>query len=128
MTHEPCFAWDTQGFLINQTCYFIPNANLYMLGFLNSKLVHFYIKQIASNLGEGAFRWIKQYIEQIPIPKINAKNKALANELISLVEKRLSLTDTHLISSLDNEIDELVFRLYDLNEAELKCLNDTFML
>lgn len=75
MSDMPCFAYDTQGFYINQTCYFIPKEDMYLCAVLNSKLIYFYMKQIASNLGNGAFRWIKQFIEKLPIIEQNKENK-----------------------------------------------------
>ncbi len=60
MTDEPRFIYDNKGFLINQTCYFIARDDKYLFAILNSKVMYFFMRQMASNLGEGAFRWIKQ--------------------------------------------------------------------
>ncbi len=70
MTDMNNFMWDDEKYYINQTCYFMTNTNKYMLAVLNSKIIYFYIHMIASNLGTGAIRWIKQYIEKLPIPQI----------------------------------------------------------
>jgi hypothetical protein len=35
------------------------------------------MKNISYNLGTGAVRWIKQYIERLPIPKSQKTNKPL---------------------------------------------------
>lgn len=125
MTKEPCFVWDTQGMYINQTCYFIPNDNPYLLGILNSKLIFYYMQSLASSLGDGAFRWIKQYIEKLPIPKITESNQTLCDEIIALVDRILevkakdSTTDT---SELESKIDSLVYELYNLTNKEIKII------
>ena len=123
MTKEPCFVYDTKGYYINQTCYFIPNASPYLCGVLNSKVMYFYMQQIASNLGDGALRWIKQYIEKLPIPKFTESNQNLANEIIALVgqivesKAKDSKSNT---SELESQIDSLVYKLYNLDEQEIK--------
>lgn len=89
MTKEPCFVYDTNGYYVNQTCYIIPNANPYLCGILNSKIIYFYMKNIASNLGDGAFRWIKQYVENLPIPIITKANVKLAKEIVEIVKEIL---------------------------------------
>lgn len=127
MTDTPCFAYDTQGFYINQTCYFIPRDDKYLCAILNSKLIYFYMRQIASNLGDGAFRWIKQYIEKLPIPKIDSKNQDIANPIIALVDEILKLKakDSTLdTSNLESQIDKLVYKLYNLNENEINIVEE----
>lgn len=126
MTNAPSFIYDNNSFFINQTCYFlIHEHNKYLLGILNSNLIHIYMKSISSNLGDGAFRWIKQYIEKLPIPKIDSTNKALSDEIISLVEQILDskakdpTTDT---KELESHIDSLVYKLYHLTDDEIKII------
>lgn len=131
MTKEPCFVWDTQGMYINQTCYFIPNDNPYLLGILNSKLIFYYMQSLASSLGDGAFRWIKQYIEKLPILKITESNQTLCDEIIALVDRILevkakdSTTDT---SELESKIDNLVYNLYNLTNEEINMIDIQAML
>ncbi|WP_366517285.1 TaqI-like C-terminal specificity domain-containing protein [uncultured Helicobacter sp.] len=122
MTDTPCFVYDAQGFYINQTCYFIPRDDKYLCAILNSKLIYFYMRQIASNLGDGAFRWIKQYIEKLPIPKIDSKNQKIVNQIIALVDEILTLKakdSAFDISKLESQIDCLVYKLYNLTNEEI---------
>lgn len=125
MTDSPCFIYDDKGMYINQTCYFIPQNDKYLCAVLNSRLIYFYMKQIASGLGSGALRWIKQFMENLPIPKITESNKPLCDEIISLVEQILEskakdpTTDT---KELESKIDFLVYKLYNLTESEIKII------
>lgn len=127
MTDSPCFIYDNKGMYINQTCYFIPRNDKYLCAVLNSRLIYFYMKQIASGLGNGALRWIKQFIEKLPIPKITESNKPLADEIIQCVEKILeskakdSTLDT---SKLESKIDSLVYKLYNLSDNEIKIIEN----
>ena len=95
MTDSPCFIYDNKGMYINQTCYFIPRNDKYLCAVLNSRLIYFYMKQIASGLGNGALRWIKQFIENLPIPKITESNKPLCDEIIKCVDKILEIKACH---------------------------------
>ena len=126
MTNAPSFIYDNNSFFINQTCYFlIHEHNKYLLGILNSNLIHNYMKSISSNLGDGAFRWIKQYIEKLPIPKIDSTNKALSDEIISLVEQILdskAKDPTKDTKELESRIDSLVYKLYNLTNDEIKII------
>ncbi len=78
--------------------------------------------QMASSLGEGAFRWIKQFIEKLPIPKITQSNQSIADSIIALVDEILNLKSkdsTANTSELESDIDNLVYALYDLNNEEI---------
>ncbi|MGL2681279.1 class I SAM-dependent DNA methyltransferase [Helicobacter pylori] len=127
MTDEPRFIYDNKGFLINQTCYFIARDDKYLFAILNSKVIYFFMRQMASNLGEGAFRWIKQFIERLPIPKITPKNQELAHKITALVDKILQAKEKDPKANtqgLEKEIDALVYQLYHLTDEEIKTIED----
>ncbi|HEH4835817.1 TPA: class I SAM-dependent DNA methyltransferase [Campylobacter coli] len=126
MTNSPSFIYENNNFFINQTCYFLNyKDNKYLLGILNSNLIYSYMKNISSSLGEGAFRWIKQYIEKLPIPKINSKNKNIANELVNSVDEILKAKEQDKNANtqeLESKINSLVYKLYNLTEDEIKII------
>lgn len=128
MTREPCFTYDISQVFVNQTCYiFTSPYSKYLIGILNSNIIFYYMQQISSNLGDGAFRWIKQYIEKLPIPKINSKNEKLANELISLVDEILILKEQDKNANTktqEDKINSIVYKLYNLNEEEIKIIKN----
>lgn len=126
MTREPCFTYDISQVFVNQTCYiFTSPYSKYLIGILNSNIIFYYMQQISSNLGDGAFRWIKQYIEKLPIPKINSKNEKLANELVSLVDEILKVKEQNKNANTqeqENKINSIVYKLYNLTEEEIKII------
>ncbi|EMG93873.1 Eco57I restriction endonuclease [Helicobacter pylori GAM119Bi] len=127
MTDEPRFIYDNKGFLTNQTCYFIARDDKYLFAILNSKVIYFFMRQIASNLGEGAFRWIKQFIERLPIPKITEKNQELADKITDCTEQILqskAKDPKANTQELEKEIDALVYQLYNLTDEEIKIIED----
>ncbi|MCQ2832092.1 class I SAM-dependent DNA methyltransferase [Helicobacter pylori] len=127
MTDEPRFIYDNKGFLTNQTCYFIARDDKYLFAILNSKVIYFFMRQIASNLGEGAFRWIKQFIERLPIPKITTKNQELADKITDCAERILkskAKDPKANTQGLEKEIDALVYQLYNLTDEEIKIIEN----
>ncbi|MFP6312588.1 class I SAM-dependent DNA methyltransferase [Helicobacter pylori] len=127
MTDEPRFIYDNKGFYTNQTCYFIARDDKYLFAILNSKVIYFFMRQMASNLGEGAFRWIKQFIERLPIPKITHKNQELARKITDGAKQILVLKEKDPKANtqeLEKEIDALVYQLYNLTDEEIKIIEN----
>jgi hypothetical protein len=61
----------------------------YLLGLLNSRLLDFYLKQVSTTMRGGYFRYFTQFIEQLPVKRIDPKNKReakLEKEIIGYVE------------------------------------------
>lgn len=71
------FAYSDDGAMVLNTCYILTfNDNdchdkelNTLLGFLNSKVALFYLDIISSKLDETGWRWLKQFVELIPVPK-----------------------------------------------------------
>ncbi|GAA7383611.1 class I SAM-dependent DNA methyltransferase [Helicobacter pylori] len=127
MTDEPRFIYDNKGFYTNQTCYFIARDDKYLFAILNSKVIYFFMRQMASNLGEGAFRWIKQFIERLPIPKITPQNQELARKITDGAERILKVKEKDPKANtldLEKEIDALVYQLYHLTDEEIKIIEE----
>jgi len=83
------------------------------------------------HMGGGYLRFRTNFLNCLPIPKIdfgNKKVRTLYDQLIKLVKEMLKLNKTpelrqrHSadIAVIDKEIDELVYRLHGLSEAEMK--------
>ncbi|GAA8087186.1 hypothetical protein Kazakh3173_14590 [Helicobacter pylori] len=127
MTDEPRFIYDNKGFYTNQTCYFVARDDKYLFAILNSKVIYFFMRQMASNLGEGAFRWIKQFIERLPIPKITPQNQKLAHKITDGTKAILEAKEKDPKANtqkLEKEIDALVYQLYHLTDEEIKIIEE----
>jgi len=126
MSYNPSFTYDDKKFFTNQTAYIMTGKNLkYLLGVLNSKLSEWFMLNTAYSLSKGAQRWIKQYVEQLPIPPLTPQNQPIANQIITLVDQILSAKNQNPeadTSQLEREIDQLVYKLYDLTEEEIKII------
>lgn len=134
LTDSPNFAYDEEGYFINNSAYFFTGPNLkYVLSVLNSKTVHWYFNQIATRSGQGTNRWEKTYVEQIPIPDISSELKLLFNILVDYVtyikkqEKALNLytPNNHMAVNYEELIDACVYELYfpdHMKEKEIDVL------
>lgn len=105
---------------VNNTVYFMNSGNKYLLAVLNSLLADFYYRQISSQLGNEAGRAFAVFIEQIPIPKIPEKDQqpfiTLVDQIITAKQKDPN-ADT---SALERQIDEMVYKLYNLTTEEIE--------
>ncbi len=69
------FCFDQSGLFSTNTTYFISTSDLYLLALLNSRITFYYLKHICAVLGEadqrGRLRFFSQYMEELPIRRIN---------------------------------------------------------
>ncbi len=136
----PRFHLDSEGFYLANTAYCLSIADKYLLGVLNSRLFWFAIGNISipfgMRAGEYRYRLIYQYMEKVPIRVIdqaNARDKALHEQMVTLVDRVLDLTKKkhsgklapseldnleRQIAATDAEIDDSVFKLYEITAKE----------
>ncbi|KAB8335152.1 N-6 DNA methylase [Scytonema tolypothrichoides VB-61278] len=81
---ESRFAFDTTGAYVNNTVYFIPTDDLYLLGILNSSIIWDYCKERLTVLGDankgGRLRFFRQFVEKIPMPNASTtEREAISN-------------------------------------------------
>lgn len=97
----------------------------YLMAILNSSLTWWFLQKTSVVMRGGFYRIKPAYIEKFCIPNIDSTNKALSDEIISLVEQILDskakdpTTDT---KELESHIDSLVYKLYNLTESEIKII------
>ncbi|EKN2978619.1 Eco57I restriction-modification methylase domain-containing protein [Campylobacter coli] len=130
ISSDLCFSYDNQKNFILDSMFsitFYSNINLkYLIANLNSSISKFWIKNNAATLGDGIYG-AKIYIEKLPIPKINSKNQKLVDELINLVDEILKAKEQNKNANtqeLENKINSLVYKLYNLTEEEIKIIEN----
>ncbi|ECL9187976.1 class I SAM-dependent DNA methyltransferase [Campylobacter coli] len=130
ISSDLCFSYDNQKNFILDSMFsitFYSNINLkYLIANLNSSISKFWIKNNAATLGDGIYG-AKIYIEKLPIPKINSKNEKIADELINLVDEILKAKEQDKNANtqeLENKINSLVYKLYNLTEEEIKIIEN----
>ncbi len=122
-THSANFFYDKGQFYLDKTCFMITGNNLKILvGLLSSKLMTFAYKRFCSGtvLGAKGYQYNKHALEKLPVIKIPASQQ---QSFIALVDKILDAKQANpdaATSNLENEIDKLVYELYNLTEKEIE--------
>ncbi|EAK3587496.1 class I SAM-dependent DNA methyltransferase [Campylobacter coli] len=130
ITQEPSFILEKEYILLDSMAFMVANSKnelKYLLGFLNSNLIFYYFKNIGHLYSDKGFLLSNQYVEKFPIPKINSKNQNLADELINLADDILKAKEQNKNAStqeLENKINSLTYKLYNLNEEEIKIIKN----
>jgi hypothetical protein len=110
----------------------------YLLGILNSNLINYYynLKYENTHMSGGYLRYDIPYLKELPIRTIDFSNrseKQMHDKLVQLVEQMLENQKylheakndddkklyQNICDSLDKQIDQLVYKLYDLTEEEI---------
>ncbi|MDW79487.1 class I SAM-dependent DNA methyltransferase [Campylobacter jejuni] len=127
MAKEPCFSYETSfAFAMAPANIITSNSDIlkYILAFLNSDFIYLMLRKFYMGGGiEGELK--TNNLEKLPIPKINSKNQKLADELINLVDEILKAKEQDKNANtqeLENKINSLVYKLYNLTEDEIKII------
>jgi restriction endonuclease S subunit len=112
----------------------------YLVGILNSRLLSYLYPLMSNKIVTGTFpRLTVRDIKKLPIPTISLGERLAHDKLVAFVEKVLALHqqlaaaktphDTTLlqrqIDATDRQIDQLVYQLYGLTDAEIALVENT---
>ncbi len=132
ITNPRVFAAITSEELYNDPAIIIVKENpaIYplecLLAILNSKLATFYHFNSSPKATKGAFPKILVYdVNNFPLPQkieknIQEKIKMLVDQILT-IKSNVNSADT---ADLENQIDQLVYQLYDLTEEEIKIIEN----
>ena len=129
---------ETNGFYVNAPACILPTNSGYVLGILNSRLMSYFLKSICAER-QGSFIEQKPvYVSQVPIKKPTKEQEI---EITQHVEKMLQLNEKLLqigdkltderaaiedeIKETDSEIDNLVYDIYGLTNAEKEIIENS---
>lgn len=124
---EPKFSYVDFDCYVSATFYVIKTQRInvkYLTAILNSKLIAFWLKHKGKMQGNN-YQIDKEPLLNIPIVDTNSKNKKLADELINLVDEILKAKEQDKNANtqeLENKINSLVYKLYNLTEDEIKII------
>lgn len=118
LSNRNAFAISESGeFTVDSSSFAVSEDIKYLSAILNSKVVFFYFKLGSVIWGKDGIKWFGSYFDNIPIPKIEEKDQ---QPFVVLVDRILELKKTGKDTlALENEIDRLVYRLYDLTAQEI---------
>jgi hypothetical protein len=119
--------------LLNDTCVAIRVLDQrldrkFVMAYFHSKLANWYAYNLVYNRAVRTMHFINYYITQIPLPKAALEDPAKQNPIVALVDlilKAKKADATADVSALEREIDERVYRLYDLTADEIRIVEES---
>ena len=91
----------------------------YVFAIINSKLIKFIWRTLYSD-GKTIFPKVKKsQLDMIPVPICDIKNQDLICEILSQIISIKKINGKDDVKVLENEIDQLVYQLYELTDEEI---------
>lgn len=109
------FAFDESGAYSNNKTFILPTNDLWLLGFLNSRLAWWFLHQVCSKLQGGALAMQTPYVSQVPIPSATDWQKEIIEKLVSYIlflTKDKAIQHQLLINYLESIVNALVYELF----------------
>ncbi|NOX64601.1 MAG: class I SAM-dependent DNA methyltransferase, partial [Chlorobi bacterium] len=119
ITKTNIFAFDSTGILTNQKCFIIPSDDLYLLAILNSKLTTKWFFSTLPLLRGRFFEPSAIFMQNFPVCQATDSQKT---PIIEHVKKILSDPHNLEISIIEEEINRMVYEIYELSEKEIKII------
>ncbi len=123
---SPSFTYTNFDCYVSATFYVIKTmrANqIFLIGFLNSSLCAFWLRYKGKMQGNN-YQIDKEPLLNIPIPVVT---EGLQKPIINFVNQILNIKKVNpqaKTTALEQEIDQLVYKLYGLSEEEIKIVED----
>lgn len=129
ISDKPAFALDTEQMYVTAPAYIMTSdRNKYLLAFLNSKIMEWYLDKVSSSTGQGTNQWSKIFVEQLPIPIINDERKNVIEILVDIItyckKEKGKIVDiienNHLGLFFEELLDAFILNIYFENEMDKK--------
>ncbi len=132
LSTKASFAFDSgDNFYVNAPACILPTDSKFVLGLLNSSLMSYFLKSICAERQGGFIEQKPVYVSQVPIKKPTEIEERTMVDLVNrmlmlnkdLVEQLNKETDRKKrieleIKEIDGRIDNLVYRMYNINKNE----------
>jgi len=126
--NSPSFTYTDFNCYVSATFYVIQTGRLnmkYLTGLLNSKLIAYWLRNKGKMQGNN-YQIDKEPLLAIPIIKPTDKfSKSIEKIVLKILDKKSEEKDT---TALEQEIDNLVYKLYELTYDEVKVIDPEFCL
>ena len=125
LVNEGRFAYDNSALYGDTTAFLLTGECIkYLCAVMNSKLIRWFLRNVAPTSGTGTLRWKKVYVQRLPIPRISPSEQRLFIRAIDCI-LQVKSEDYHAdISETEDEIDRAVYSLFGLSAAEISLVED----
>ena len=117
---QPEFVFDKSGVYTNQKCFIIISSDLYLMGLLNSRLIFFLFKMILPKLRGDFYEPSYIYLKDFPIIDAGINEKSSISSLVRQILTIKNQNGNTNTTSLESEIDRIVYELYGLTDEEIR--------
>lgn len=97
----------------------------YLLGLLNSQALWWFIQQTAASKQGGFYEFKPMYVTQLPIPPATTKQRSAIEQLVERIMAAKQKNSVADVAAQEQEIDELVYKLYNLTPEEIRIIEDS---
>ena len=123
------FTFDDSGIFCANTAYMLSGQSIkYLCALLNSNLVTWYMMSTALTSGMGATRWIKSFVETIPVPRIPDEEQQPFVRLVDYILEDKSVESKVATPDPEGQINGLVYELYGLTNEEISMVQESLSL
>jgi hypothetical protein len=120
---KPCFIYNKDGVFCNDSMWIIPTDDKVLLAILNSKLGWWLISKYCTAIQNG-YQLIWKYFGQIPVPSCNEDHSGKITQLVDQIINQHKEDPSCDATTLESQIDRLVYELYRLNSEEIKIVEE----
>jgi len=122
--------YDADGIIITNTLMAFEISDKlndkFWLAYLNSKFISWYAYNFIYARAIRTMHFYNFYIQQVPIPNISKRKQQIFVDLADkILSQKSQVIDT---TTLEQKIDNLIYRLYDLTYDEVKIIDPEFSL
>ncbi len=111
ITDKPAFAYDDKKIYVTSPSYImVSECPKYHLVVLNSKLVEWYLDKVSSSTGQGTNQWTKIFMDKIPIPQLNEKQR---KPFETIAEYLILLNDPNTLQILEHAPNEIISQNFE---------------
>lgn len=119
------FCWDTEKYYANQKTFIIPNADSLTLCTLNSRAIFWLFPLMLSPLQNDFFEPSSIYMRHLPIPPATDEQKNRLSELAEAAATATTTGDTTALQAAEDEINQIVYQLFDLTPTEITLIEES---
>jgi len=119
------FAFDRKGYITNQKAFIIPNVTPELVGLLNSNVFFWLFKQCLPKLQGDFFEPSLVFFQEFPIPSLS--DSPILRSIVEGIEAAIASDRNVSISDLEQQLNQEVYRLYNLTAAEIALVEDAVL-
>jgi len=93
------------------------------MAILNSKLFWWYLVNTGTVLANDYFRFKPNYVKPFPLPIISQSTDLQLEKLVDKIIEFKKGNSRENIEIIDAEINQIIFKLYDLTSSEIELIN-----